>query len=173
MKKWNKQILAIAAAVGLGAASMASGVFAGPPGDGYGPGYGYEQPEKDGAKRAERWKGFMEKRHAELHGKLKLAASQEGAWKTYTDATMANMTPPKPQDRGDFDSISAPERMEKAIDMMKERQARMESQLAALKTFYATLTPEQQKVFDAETSPKAWKGKGWDRLKKKPAKEDS
>ncbi|HEY0584631.1 MAG TPA: Spy/CpxP family protein refolding chaperone, partial [Pseudoduganella sp.] len=42
----------------------------------------------------------------------------------------------------------APERMEKRIEMAKARLARMESNLAATKTFYATLTPEQQKVFD-------------------------
>jgi Spy/CpxP family protein refolding chaperone len=38
--------------------------------------------------------------------------------------------------------------MEKMIALSKERTARMEQHLQALNTFYATLTPEQKKVFD-------------------------
>ena len=34
---------------------------------------------------------------------------------------------------------------------MKEREGKMANQLAALKTFYNKLTPEQQKTFDNES----------------------
>ncbi|NLC23045.1 Spy/CpxP family protein refolding chaperone [Oxalobacter vibrioformis] len=160
MKKWNKSLMTIAAAICMGTAGFAATAFAAGPDMETGPGYG-----EDG-RQEERWKAFMEKKQAELHDKLKLSASQEGAWKTYTDATAKTLTPPK-RTAIDFDSMTAPQRMEKGLEFMKERQAKMEAQLASLKTFYATLTPEQQKVFDAETSPKKWREKARDRTQKK------
>lgn len=161
MKKWNKSLMTIAAALCMGTTGFAASALAAGPNMEADPGYG-EDGQQEG-----RWKAFMEKKQAELHDKLKLSASQEGAWKTYTDATVKNMTPPK-RTAVDFDSMTAPQRMEKGLEFMKERQAKIEAQLASLKTFYATLTPEQQKVFDAETSPKKWREKARDRAQKKP-----
>ena len=40
--------------------------------------------------------------------------------------------------------------MEKQIAMQKARTAQMESRLSALNSFYAVLTPEQRKTFDAQ-----------------------
>ena len=93
------------------------------------------------------FKERMAKHQTELHDKLKLTAQQESAWKTYTEAI-------KPQDKmqrpnpADWDKLTAPERMEKMVAAMKEHQSHMEKHLSALKTFYATLTPEQQKIFN-------------------------
>jgi len=91
----------------------------------------------------------MAKYQARLHDKLKLTAAQEPAWTTFTAAN----APKKPM--GDWKArhaamakLSAPERMEQWIAMSKERIADQESRLAALKTLYAVLTPEQKKVFD-------------------------
>lgn len=91
----------------------------------------------------------MAKYQARLHDKLKLTAAQEPAWATFTAAN----APKKPAGdwkakREAFAKLSAPERMEQWIAMSKERIAGQESRLASLKTFYAVLTPEQQKVFD-------------------------
>ena len=91
----------------------------------------------------------MAKYQARLHDKLKLTAAQEPAWATFTAAN----APKKPNGdwkakREAFAKLSAPERMEQWIAMSKERIAGQESRLASLKTFYAVLTPEQQKVFD-------------------------
>jgi len=91
----------------------------------------------------------MAKYQARLHDKLKLTAAQEPAWATFTAAN----APKKPAGdwkakREAFARLSAPERMEQWIAMSKERLAGQESRLASLKTFYAVLTPEQQKVFD-------------------------
>lgn len=100
-------------------------------------------------KRAEHMKEFMSKRQAQLHASLKLTAAQEPAWKTYTDS----MTPPamgQRPDRAAMKKMPAPERMQAMLDLMKQGQTRMESHLAAMKTFYAVLTPEQQKVFDSQ-----------------------
>ena len=57
-------------------------------------------------------------------------------------------------DRAEMEKMAAPERMEKMLGMMKDREARMSSHLAALKTFYAILTPEQKKTFDANFGPR-------------------
>ena len=91
----------------------------------------------------------MAKYQARLHDKLKLTAAQEPAWVTFTAAN----APKKPAGdwkakRVAFAKLSAPERMEQWIAMSKERIAGQEARLGSLKTFYAVLTPEQQKVFD-------------------------
>lgn len=94
-----------------------------------------------------KFKEHMAKRQAELHDKLKLTPAQEPAWKTFA----ASMTPPEHgtrPDRAEWDKLSAPERMEKMLAKMKEHEAKMADRLAAMKTFYAVLTPEQQKIFN-------------------------
>lgn len=97
------------------------------------------------AKRAE----HRAKRQAQLHDALKLNASQEQAWNAFV-ASMKPAERAKRPDRAAWASLSAPARMEQMIERSKQRTAAMESRLAALKTFYAVLTPEQQKVFDQQ-----------------------
>ncbi|OGB27507.1 MAG: hypothetical protein A3I66_06375 [Burkholderiales bacterium RIFCSPLOWO2_02_FULL_57_36] len=113
-----------------------------------------------GAKSPEQMKERIAKRQAELHDKLKLDASQESAWQAFTAATTPNDQWKRP-DRAEWEKLSAPERMEKQLGMMKEREARMTSRLAATKTFYATLTPEQQKVFNESFMSGRRHGKGY------------
>jgi LTXXQ motif family protein len=81
-----------------------------------------------------------------LHDKLKLTDTQEGAWTKFAAATEA-----KPIDRSNMveeKSPTAPQRMERMLDRMHQREQLMSAHLAALKEFYTVLTPEQQKVFD-------------------------
>lgn len=105
----------------------------------------------DHAKMAEKMKAGMAKHLAEMHDKLKLSAAQEPAWKTFTDAITPGTMPVHP-DRAAMEKMTAPERMEKMLALSKERLAKMESRLAALKTFYAVLTPEQKRLVDASHS---------------------
>jgi protein CpxP len=97
---------------------------------------------RPGADMAER----MARHQAMLHDKLKLNASQEAAWKTYAAA----VTPPPGQgrERIDWEKLSAPERLERMLAMMREHEVQMGTHLAAMKTFYATLTPLQQQIFN-------------------------
>lgn len=100
----------------------------------------------------------MEQMHAKhldaLKAKLKITAAQEAAWTTFS----ANMKHPadmgKRMDHAEMDKLTTPERMEKMRSMHKERMAAMDAamdkRIEATKTFYAALTPEQQKTFDAE-----------------------
>ena len=83
-----------------------------------------------------------------MHDALKITPAQEGAWQAYLSTLKANMPQPGQFDRAAFKNLPAPERMEKRIEMAKSHITRMENNLAATKTFYATLTPEQQKLFD-------------------------
>ena len=93
------------------------------------------------------FKERMARRQAVLHDKLKLTGNQEAAWKTYIAAATPAPPPARP-DRAQWEKMSAPERMEKMMSIMKEREGRMSNHLAAMKTFYATLSPLQQQIFN-------------------------
>ena len=98
----------------------------------------------------------MEKRSAELKAKLKLTPAQEGAWTTFTAAMKppVGMTTHRP-DPAEMAKLSTPERIDKMKALRAQHQtektAAMDQRGEAIKTFYATLTPEQKKVFDANT----------------------
>ncbi|MFL6675434.1 MAG: Spy/CpxP family protein refolding chaperone [Massilia sp.] len=143
MNTLRKQILAGLAALSMGAAAIGAHAQTQAPEGRHGSAANMEQRQ---AKMAE----FRAQRQAKLHDALKLNGSQEAAWKNFVSATA-----PAPRgehmDRAAFASLPAPARMEKMIALSKERTAHMESQLAALNTFYAVLTPEQKKVFDQNT----------------------
>jgi len=105
----------------------------------------------DGGPGMGRDSGRMEKMREQhetaLHDKLKLSASQEKAWQAFI-AEGKELRPKKRPDPLEFAGLTAPQRMEKMLDRMHDREARMEKMLGALKTFYAVLTPQQQKIFD-------------------------
>jgi len=110
-----------------------------------------EWQAKAGERRA-KMEQHRAERQAKLRDALKLNAQQQPAW----DAFVAAQAPQKKGeragrgDRAAWASLSAPQRMQKGIDLQKQRTARMEQRLAALNSFYAQLTPEQRKTFDAQ-----------------------
>ncbi|MBC3920924.1 Spy/CpxP family protein refolding chaperone [Undibacterium sp. CY18W] len=108
---------------------------------------GHGRAPADPAKWAEKMKERTAKHQAELHDKLKITAAQEPAWKTFTDAMNPGTLPARP-DHKELAKLSTPDRMEKGLEKMKEHLAKMQTRLTALKTFYAVLTPDQQKIFD-------------------------
>jgi Spy/CpxP family protein refolding chaperone len=144
MNTLRKQILIGLAALSMGAAAVGAQAQTQAPEGRHGHAATMEQRQ---AKMAE----HRAKRLAELHDALKLSSSQEPAWNTFVNATKPAQKANR-QDRAAWASLPAPARMEKMIELSKERTARMEQHLAAVKTFYATLTPEQKKVFDQQTS---------------------
>lgn len=102
-----------------------------------------------------RMEAMMAKRHDALKVKLKLTPEQEGAWTTFTAAMKpAAQSGPKYPDRAEMDALTTPERIDKMRALRTERMAAMSSAMDkredAIKTFYATLTADQKKVFDAE-----------------------
>ena len=83
----------------------------------------------------------------ELHDTLQLSQAQQPAWATF----VADITPPTKSlriDRAAMEKLTTPERMQQQLSLLQEQEAKMAANLLALKTFYATLTPEQQKQFD-------------------------
>ena len=100
---------------------------------------------------------MMAKRQADLKAALKITPAQEGAWTTYIAAMQppAGMyTRPTPEQRAEMDKLTTPQRIDKMHEMraqhMTEMNAAMTKRGDAIKALYAALTPEQQKVFDAE-----------------------
>lgn len=133
----------LAAIVGLGAMGSA---FAADQATGW-HGQQLTQEQRD-AKIAEHKAKFAEmvaKRQAALHAKLQITAAQEPAWQAFIAAVTPTMPTP-PANRGA--SMTTPERIDQHLAMAKEHLATMETRAAATKTFYAQLTPEQQKTFD-------------------------
>lgn len=135
MGNFRKTLVIGLTVLGLGAGSFAVQAQQGAPGAGH--------ETRGEGRHAER----MAKRQAELHDKLKLSASQEPAWSAFT-ASMKPTGAVKRPDRAEWEKLSAPERMERRMAMMKQAEGPMQARLAAMKTFYAQLTPEQQKVFN-------------------------
>ncbi|EEO28649.1 Spy/CpxP family protein refolding chaperone [Oxalobacter paraformigenes] len=170
MKKLNKYLVAGVAALGFSAVCFSTNALAQPAGDGYagcpmymmggGPGNCYA--DHDGSYRShhERWKEYHHQRRAALQDKLKLNAEQEKAWTAYLAISDKNIDSWKPLYRANLEKMTAPERLQAMIDHMNTREKEMSAQLAALKTFYAKLTPEQQKIFDSESmySPRFRRG---------------
>lgn len=115
-----------------------------------GPGMQQSEPEHR-AHRHERMKAHMAKRAAELKADLKLTPEQESSWNAYL-ATMKPSAPPARPKREDIAKLSTPERLDKMREMRQQREAEFDKRDAATRSFYAGLSPEQQKTFDARTA---------------------
>ncbi len=130
---------------------------------GYGPGYGMGPGwGMHGYGRGAGWGmgpqamfggyyGSVDDSLAALKQQLGITAKQDGAWQAFTknakqqsenrQAWFAKMQ----QLRG---AVSAPEMLAQQTELMKQRQAELEANAAALKNLYATLTPEQKAIAD-------------------------
>ncbi len=95
------------------------------------------------------------KRSADLKAKLKITPEQEASWTAFT----TSMKPPSMQQKpamehAELAKLATPERLDKMkalrTEHMASRNANMEQRDQAVKTFYATLSADQKKVFDSE-----------------------
>lgn len=148
MNTLRKSLIIGMTVLGLGAASSAAFATDTPAPGRHGEVLTQEQRAAKMAERQAKFKEMIAKRQAALHDKLKLTAAQEPAWAAYTAAMTPKLPAARP-DRAALAQLSTPELMEKRQEMHKQMLAQQETRLAALKTFYAQLTPEQQKTFDA------------------------
>ncbi|RYX95415.1 MAG: hypothetical protein EOO28_11680 [Comamonadaceae bacterium] len=98
-----------------------------------------------------KFKEHMAKRQAELKAKLNITPAQEGAWTAFTSSMQPPANRPPRPSREEFAKLTTPERIDRMQAMKTERDARMAQRATATKTFYAALSPDQQKVFDANT----------------------
>ncbi len=92
----------------------------------------------------------QEARSKALHAILNLRPDQEAAFQAF----QAAMTPParEPHDRGgqaDAAEMTTPQRLDRMAERMAKHEAEFQRRAAAIKSFYAVLSPEQQRAFDA------------------------
>ncbi len=148
MNKPVKMILA-----GMAIAVLSAGVYArGGEDCEYGQGYGMHG---EWMGHPERMQQMHEQQLAKLHDKLKLTAPQEAAWKKFSASKPMPDKSARP-DPAEMDKLTAPQRLEKSIEHMRAMEAKLTDHLAALREFYAVLTPAQQKIFDEQMQPRRW-----------------
>jgi protein CpxP len=140
LKKSTKMILA-----GVAIAALSVNVYARSNRD-----CGYGVPGQLSDRQIERMEKIRTEHQTALHEKLKLTAQQETAWKKFT-ASQPFPNKTARLNRAEMQKLTAPQRMEKGLEHMRTMEKTMSEHLAAVKEFYAALTPEQQKVFDAQT----------------------
>jgi len=82
---------------------------------------------------------------------LQIKPEQEGAWTAFTAAMQpsAAMMAARRNLHAEMEKLTTPERIDKMQAMKAQRDAEMSKKGDAVKTFYAALTPEQKKAFDA------------------------
>lgn len=95
-------------------------------------------------------------RHAQqltaLQRSLKLQPEQDAAWTAFT----SSMTPHPHEDHrqrmAEMAQLTTPERIDKMTALKAEHDAEMHKHAQATKTFYASLSDEQKKIFDQHTA---------------------
>lgn len=105
----------------------------------------------DPAERAQRMQERIAEHQARLKASLQLTPAQEPAW----NAFIARMQPPAapaqpPLARDAWQQLSTPQRLERIEARQAERDRAMAQRHDAIRSFYAQLTPAQQKAFDAQ-----------------------
>lgn len=99
----------------------------------------------------ERHEARKAQRAAALKEQLKLTPNQEPAWNTFTASMQPQGDRPARLDRKDMDKLTTPERIDRMRALRAQHAAEADRRGEATKAFYAVLTPEQQKTFDART----------------------
>lgn len=84
-----------------------------------------------------------------LHDALAIRPDQEAAWQAFA----ASMTPQPGEHRewkdGEHRHLTAPERVDRAVERAQAHLAQVQRHAAAVKALYAVLSPTQQRTFDA------------------------
>jgi protein CpxP len=98
------------------------------------------------------------KRLDALKQKLQLNSAQEASWTAYVAALKPSAV--QRPDHAEFAKLSTPERIDRMRELRVTRMAEMDKRGDATKTFYATLSADQKKVFDDETARRGHHGRG-------------
>jgi len=113
------------------------------------PAMGPRGPGMPGMDRGKMMEEMRARREKTLHDVLAIKPDQEGAFRAYLAAAAP---PPMDRDRAGRparEAMTTPERLDRMAAQMADRQARFQKVAAATKTFYAALTPDQRRAFDA------------------------
>lgn len=109
-----------------------------------------EQHAQKHAERMAHMQQKMAERQAALKAELKLTPAQEPAWNAFIARTQPQAHPAHAGGREDWSKLTTPQRLDKMQALKTERDARMQQRHDAIKSFYAALNADQQKVFDAQ-----------------------
>lgn len=109
------------------------------------------EARRDPAQRLERMREHRAQRLTALKQKLQLNPAQESAWQSFSTASQPPARPHERLDRAEFEKLTTPQRLDRMQARQAERAERFASRAAATRSFYAALTPDQQKVFDTES----------------------
>jgi periplasmic protein CpxP/Spy len=108
------------------------------------------QPAQQVEQQRDRMQKKSERRLGQLKQKMQITTAQEGAWNAWAATVKPGPKAQRPN-REEFAALSTPERIDRLRAARAQRDAEMDRRFDATKTFYATLTPEQKQVFDAES----------------------
>ena len=109
-----------------------------------------EQRDQKRAERMARMQQKMAERQAAFKAELKLTPEQEPAWNAFIARTQPQAHPARQGNREDWSKLTTPQRLDKMQALKVERDAAMAKRVDAIKSFYASLNADQQKVFDAK-----------------------
>lgn len=81
-----------------------------------------------------------------------LAPGQEAAWNAFVEATRPapRVGAGREAMRDELAKLDTPQRLDRMLAMSEARRVRLVERAEATKAFYAQLSPDQQRVFDAE-----------------------
>lgn len=92
----------------------------------------------------------MAEKAQKFQAALQLTDAQQAGWTTYREALK-----PAPRaermDRANFAKLTTPQRLDHMQQQRAQRNAEADRRAEATKAFYATLSPAQQKTFDAQS----------------------
>lgn len=152
MKLVHKQLILASMLACVGMAATAQTPTADAANAAKGPAATHERHERGGRMDPAKMQEFQAKRMAALKAKLKITPAQESAWTTFNSDMHTQMQPPGPRpERGEMEKLTTPQRLDKMREMRAQHAAAADKRDATVKTFYATLSAEQQKTFDTET----------------------
>jgi LTXXQ motif family protein len=99
-----------------------------------------------------------------LHDALRLTPDQEGAWRAFAAASQPSAEDEARERAGQqmMRTLHAPQRVDLAVSMLEDDLASLRTRGAALKAFYAALTPAQQLIFDRQTLQQPAAARGYD-----------
>jgi protein CpxP len=143
---WKRTAGAAALCLGIIAVATAGAAQDRPPGP-----QGLQRgPVRQGPDRQKMFEQMRQRRQQQLHDILQIKPDQEAGFHAYLAAVEPPRREGKDGPRGlqrgpDFAPMTTPQR----LDREAARIARQQAALAATRTFYAALSPDQRKAFDA------------------------
>lgn len=109
-----------------------------------------EQRDQKRTERMARMQQKMAERQAAFKAELKLTPEQEPAWNAFIARTQPQARPVRQGSREDWSQLTTPQRLDKMQALKAERDTAMAKRVDAIKSFYASLNADQQKVFDSK-----------------------